>query len=128
LPAAEPAIRGAHKQIDEDFDSDNPQSAAAVFVSATDRVAGMLQASESVLRRANLSAGNREIVANAYRIVARNRDHIRYVANRESELADKGALAYEALISFNGDESTLATVDSYLVAVSKVRLAFESLK
>ena len=65
---------------------------------------------------------------NAYRIVARNRDHIRYVANRESELADKGALAYEALISFNGDESTLATVDSYLVAVSKVRLAFESLK
>jgi hypothetical protein len=48
------------------------------------------------------------------------------VASRSSR---KGAYAYDALISaFNGDESKLATVDSYSVAVSEVRLAFESLK
>jgi hypothetical protein len=129
LPAAEPAIRAAHKQIDEDFDPDNPQSLLVVFAAATDRLAGMLYGSEGLSKAANLSATNREIVANAYRIVARNRDHIRYVTNRESELADKGASAYDALISaFNGDESKLATVDSYSAAVSQVRLAFESLK
>jgi hypothetical protein len=129
LPAAEPAIRAAHKDIDGNFDPDNPQSLLAVFAAATGRLAGMLQASERSPKVANLSAENREIVANAYRIVARNRDHIRYVTSRESELADKGASAYDALISaFNGDESKLATVDSYSVAVSEVRLAFESLK
>jgi hypothetical protein len=106
LPAAEPTIRAAHKDIDGNFDP----------------VGKVVQSSES-LRREPRNRG--ECIA----IVARNRDHIRYETSRESELADKGASAYDALISaFNGDESKLATVDSYSVAVSEVRLAFESLK
>ena len=75
------------------------------------------------------AASDRELVANGYRVVARNRDHIEYVTGHEVELMNKAGAAYSALISaFRGDETHLDAVQSYSTAVFVVRLAFQSLK
>ena len=89
----------------------------------------MLEASESAADRRALSAGDRNLLANGYRVVARNRDHIKYVTSRELELMNKAGTAYDALMSaFQGDETQLDAVQSYSAVVFEVRLTFQSLK
>jgi len=95
---------------------------------AIDELAAMLQTSEEPANIGNLSVENRQIIANGNRLIARNRDHIRYVTSREQELTRKGGSAYDALVAaLDEDESQVGAVDAYSSAVSQVHLAFESL-
>jgi hypothetical protein len=129
LPDAEPAFRAAQKDLDAAFDPEKPDSLSSVFSAATDQLAATLEASQDSGDRTILSAGDREIIANGYRVVARNRDHIKYVTSRELELMNKGAAAYDALMAaLEGDETHLDAVESYSTAVFQVRLAFQSLR
>ena len=127
LPDSEPAFRAAQKDVDAAFDPGKPDSLLAVFSAATDQLAATLEspgATDTVL-----SAGDRELVANSYRVVARNRDHIKYVTSYELKLMDKAAVAYDAVIAeLEGNHGQLDAVESYSNTVFQVRLAFRSLK
>jgi len=129
LPDAEPAVRKAQTDLAEAFDPGQPDSLLGIFSAATDQLAAMLEASQSAADKKALSAGERNLVANGYRVVARSRDHIRYVTNRELDLMNKARAAYDALLlAFQGDETRLDEVEAYSIVVFKVRLAFQSLK
>jgi hypothetical protein len=128
LPDAEPAFRKAQGDLAGAFDPGNPDSLLGIFSAATDILAAMLEAQSAADKR-ELSAGDRELVSNGYRVVARNRDYIRYVTSREHELMNKAGTAYDALLSaFRGDETQLDAVESYSTVVFEVRLAFQSLQ
>jgi hypothetical protein len=129
LPAAEPAFRIAEGDMDAAFNPRIRESLLSVFTAATDQLAALLSASPIGPNEAPLSAGDRNIIANSYRLVASDRDHIKYVTSRELDLMNKGSAAYQALMAaFRGDQSQLSAVESYSIAVSEVRLAFKSLK
>lgn len=128
LPDAEPAVRKAQESLGDAFDPNNPDSLLGVFSAATAQLAALLEATQGTADR-RLSASDRELVAKGYREVTRNRDHIKYVTDRELELMNKAGTAYDAVISaFQGDETHLDAVESYSTAVFVVRLAFQSLK
>jgi hypothetical protein len=129
LPDAEPAVRKAQEDLAGAFDPEKPDSLLGTFSAATDQLSAMLEAADSASDRRALSPGDRNLVANGYRVVARNRDYIKYVTSRELELINKAGTAYDALISaFQGDETQLGAVESYSTLVFEVRLAFQSLK
>jgi hypothetical protein len=129
LPDAEPAVRKAQEDLAAAFGPGKPDSLLGIFSAATDQLSAMLEASDSASDRRALSAGDRDLVANGYRVVARNRDYIKYVTSRELELINKAGTAYDALMSaFQGDETQLDAVESYSTVVFEVRLAFQSLK
>lgn len=129
LPEAEPAVRKAQEDVAGAFDSGSPDSLLGIFSAATDLLAAMLETSQGAADRRALSASDRDLVANGYRVVARNRDHIKYVTSRELELMNKAGTAYDALRSaFQGDETQLDAVESYSTVVFEVRLTFQSLK
>jgi len=126
LPAAEPAFSTADEDVSAEFDRGNPNSLLSEFSAAIEQLAVILGASQW---SGATSARDREIVANSYRTVARNRDHIKYVTGRELELMNKAALAYDAVTAaYQGDSSRLDAVDTYSIAVLEVNLAFQSLK
>ena len=115
--------------MDAAFDPGKPDSLLSVFSSATDQLAATLEASRGSEDSPMFSAGDRQIIANSYRIVARNRDHIKYVTSRQLELMNKAAAAYEAVIAaLEGDKTQIDAVESYSTAVFQIRLAFQSLK
>jgi hypothetical protein len=125
LPGAEPAFRSAQKDVSAEFDPEDSNSLLFTFVAATNQLTSMLQASDGL----SDTSGDRQIIANGYRLVMRNRDHIQYVTSREQELAQKAAAAYDAMMdAFKGDDTRLAAVSSYSSVVFEVSLAFESLK
>jgi hypothetical protein len=127
LPNAEPAFRAAQQDVEAAFDPAKPDSLLSVFSAATDQLAATLEASQAPADTL-LSAGDRQIIADSYRVVARNRDHVKYVTGYESELMDKAAAAYDALVAaLEGNETQLDAVESYSSAVLQVRLAFQSL-
>jgi hypothetical protein len=127
LPATEPAFSAADKDVSAEFDPNNSDSLLFVLSSITEQLAAILEAARWSI--AATSARDREIVANSYRAVARNRDHIKYVTSRGLELMSKARAAYDAIsASYQGDSSRLDAVDTYSVSVSEVRLAFQSLK
>jgi hypothetical protein len=129
LPEADPAFRAAQKDVDAAFDPGKLDSLLSVFASATDQLAAALEEPQGFSDSPVLSASDREIIANSYRVVARNRDHIKFVTSRELELMNKGAAAYEALIAaLEGHNSQIDAVESYSTAVFQVRLAFQSLR
>jgi len=129
LPDAEPAVRKAQGDLAGAFDPGNPDSLLGIFSAATDLLAAMLEASQSAADRRALSADDRELVSNGYRVVARNRDHIKYVTSHELELINKAGTAYNALLSaFQDDETQLDAVESYSTVVFEMRLAFQSLQ
>jgi hypothetical protein len=129
LPDAEPAVRKAQESLGDAFDPKNPDSLLGVFSAATAQLAALLEATQGIADPRSFSASDRELVANGYREVARNRDHIKYVTDRELELMNKAGTAYDAVISaFQGDETHLDAVESYSTAVFVVRLAFQSLR
>jgi len=113
--------------VEAAFDPAKPDSLLSVFSAATDQLAATLEASQAPADTL-LSAGDRQIIADSYRVVARNRDHVKYVTGYESELMDKAAAAYDALVAaLEGNETQLDAVESYSSAVLQVRLAFQSL-
>jgi hypothetical protein len=129
LPDAEPAFRAAQKDVDAAFDPEEPDSLLSVLSAATGQLAAILETSRESVDKSMLSAGDRELIANSYRVVAHNRDHIKYVTSRELELMNKSAAAYEAVIaSLEGDQTKIDAVESYSTAVYQVRLAFRSLR
>jgi hypothetical protein len=129
LPDGEPAVRKAQEDLAGAFDPRRPDSLLGIFSAATDQLSAMLEVSDGASDRRTLSAGDRNLVSNGYRVVARNRDYIKYVTSRELELIKEAGTAYNALLSaFQGDETQLDAVDSYSAVVFQVRLAFQSLK
>ena len=129
LPDAEPAVRKAQEDLGVAFDSKNPDSLLGVLLAATDQLAAILEATQGSANRTTLSASDRELVGNGYRMVVRNRDHIRYITSRQLELMNEAVTAYNALLSaFQGDRTHLDAVESYSTVVFEVRLAFQSLK
>jgi len=128
LPGAEPAFRAAENDVVAAFDPAKPDSLLSVFSAATNQLAATVETSQGSAVPV-LSAGDREIVANCYRVVARNRDHIKYVTNYEIELMEKAAVAYDAVIAaLKGNENQVDLVESYSSAVFQVSLAFQSLR
>jgi hypothetical protein len=128
LPAAEPAFRAADKDVSAEFDPESPDSLIDAFVAAVDQLEAMLEASRRPTS-ATTSAQDREIVANSYRVVARNRDHIKYVTSRELELMNKSGAAFDAVTeAYQGNSTQLDAVDNYSTAVLEVSLAFQSLR
>ncbi|MBV8357530.1 MAG: hypothetical protein JO189_06280 [Deltaproteobacteria bacterium] len=128
LPNAEPAFRAAQKDVDAAFDPARPDSLLSVFSAATDRLAATLEISPGPADTM-LSASDREIIANSYRMVAHNRDHLKYVTRYELQLMDQAAAAYEAVIAaLGGRETQIEAVESYSDSVSQVQLAFQSLR
>jgi len=97
-------------------------------VAATNQLAKVLEGLDGITNRAS-PPQDRETIANGYRTVARNRDHLTYITSRQLELMNKTIAAYDALTAaFEGDSSQLGAVDVYSNAVQEVRLAFQSLK
>jgi hypothetical protein len=128
LPDAEPTFRAAQKDVDAAFDPGNPDSLLSVFSAATDQLAATLQISPGPVDTA-LSASDREVIANSYRMVAHNRDHLKYVTRYELPLMDQADAAYETIIAaLEGHEAQIEAVDSYSDSVSQVQLAFQSLR
>jgi hypothetical protein len=117
----------AEEAVSAEFDPNSSDSLLYAFVAATDQLAAMLEASD---RPASTTcAQDREIVANSYRVVARNRDHIEYVGRREFDLMNKAAAAYDAVTAaYQGDTTRLDAVDTYSTAVLETRQAFKSLR
>jgi hypothetical protein len=125
LPDAEPAFRAAQKDVDAAFDPEKPDSLLSVFSAATDQLAVTLEISPGPAD-AVLSASDREIIANTYRMVTHNRDHLKYVTRYELPLMDQAAAAYETIIAaLEGHEAQIEAVESYSDSVSKVQLAFQ---
>jgi len=113
LPAAEPAFRAADKDVSAEFDSESPDSLIDAFVAAVDQLEAMLEGPRRPTS-ATTSAQDREIVANSYRVVARNRDHIKFVTSRELELMNKSGAAFEAVTeAYQGNSTQLDAVDTY---------------
>ena len=126
LPDAEPTFRAAQKDVDAAFDPGNPDSLLSVFSAATDQLAATLQISPV---DTTLSPSDREVIANSYRMVAHNRDHLKYVTRYELPLMDQADAAYETIIAaLEGHETQIEAVDSYSDSVSQVQLAFQSLR
>jgi hypothetical protein len=129
LPAAEPAFRAAQKDLDAAFDARKTDSLLSVFAAATAQLAALLEESYGPAGGPALPASDRKIVAESYRVLARNRDHIKYVTSRQLDLSNKSGAAYDSLrAAFEGDDSRLDAVQSYSAAVFSVHLAFQSLK
>jgi hypothetical protein len=129
LPDADPVFHAAQKDVNGAFHPERPDSLLSVFSSATDQLAAILEESDESQDSPMLSANDREIIAKSYRVVARSRDHIKYVTSHELDLMNKGAAAYEALIaSLECDNTHFDPVELYSTAVSRVRLAFQSLR
>lgn len=127
LERSEPAVRDAAARIEGEFDSDNPSSLLSFYSKATTQLGDLLESGSS--GPANLPAQDRNLVANAYRVVARNRDHIRYVTSQQRELAANIVTAYDALVAaFNEDDSRLENIGRCSEMVFRVDLAFKSLK
>ena len=124
-PAAQPVFHAAEDTINMEFSPDDAESLLSVLSTATEQLAAVLGTSS---RSSELTAEGRELIANGYRLVAGDRDHIQYVTSRQQELIRKAGLAYDQLTSaIVRDNSQTAAVDSYSMAVFQVRLAFDSL-
>ena len=127
LPEAEPAFTAAARDVSAEFDPGSSDSLLSIFSATIEHLAAMLETAQSPTTAT--SARDREMVANGYRAVARNRDHIKYVTGRELELMNKAGAAYEAVTeAYQGDSNRLDAVDAYSSAVLEVRLAFQSLR
>jgi hypothetical protein len=75
------------------------------------------------------SAEDRNPIANAYRVVARNRDYIYYVSSHQIELGREMASAYAALIgALNRNADALDRVDERSNRVMRMDLTARSLR
>lgn len=126
LAEAEPTVQRAASLLENEFDPDGPGSLLSVYSNTTTQLQNTL---ESTDESANLSPMERNLVARAYRVVARNRDHIRYVTSRQRQLARDVARAYDVLLaSFNHKEVNFDDIDRCSNAVFQTDLAFKSLR
>lgn len=129
LAEAEPTVRKASINMEHEFDPGSPSSLLSVYATATIRLQNILESSNESDGRKSLSPQERYLVARAYRVVARNRDHIQYVTSRQRQLAKAMAHAYDVLLgSFNREQVDLSDIDSCSNEVFQTDLAFKSLR
>jgi hypothetical protein len=129
LAQTEPTVRSAAVRLEGEFDPSNPDSLVSVYSGTTMQLQDLLEASNDSFGHRNLSSEDRYLVARAYRVVARNRDHIRYVTARQRELASEIVSAYEILLaSFSREQGELSDIDRCSDAVFRTDLAFKSLR
>jgi hypothetical protein len=126
LAEAEPTVRNAATLLENEFDPNAPASLLSVYSNTTIRLQNIL---ESTNESASLSPEDRHLVARAYRVVARNRDHIQYVTSRQRQLAREMAHAYDILLaSFSRKEVDLSDIERCSNDVFQTDLAFKSLR
>jgi hypothetical protein len=129
LTETEPTVHMAAIRIEKEFDPNSPASLLSTYESATARLQNILELSDESTQRDDLSAEDRYLIARAYRVVARNRDHIQYVTSRQRQLAKEVAHAYDVLLaSFNNRDVDLGEIDRCSNAVFQTDLAFKSLR
>jgi hypothetical protein len=129
LTESRPAVRGAVAHLAHEFDPDDRTSLLFVYSQATARLGNLLESSAPSFRSANLTAEDREIVANAFRSVARNRLHIQYVTSRQKQLSNEAGAAYEALLAeLNREEARLSDIDAFSEDAARTKLALETLR
>jgi len=129
LPILAPAIHAAEARLEKEFDPQNAESLLSVYSTAATQLGNVLETSVASSQSGNFSAQDRDLVANGYRLLARNRDHITYVTSRQLDLARKGAAATDALAAaFDRDYEYIAEVHDFSDAVAQVRLSFDSLR
>jgi hypothetical protein len=129
LRESEPTTRAAIDRVNAEFAPDHPGSLLVVYSGATEQLAGVLEAGDASYRTAELSAADRNLVATAYRVLSRNREHLRYVTSRQKELAVDAEAAYQAMLAtFNGDNADFTAIDQFSDAVFQTSLAFQSLR
>jgi hypothetical protein len=129
LEGVEPAVDRESVWLGTEFSADDPNSLLFIHSRITAQLADLLESGGVQFRSAGLAPREREIVATAYRVLDRNREHIFYVTSRQQELASQGAAAYHALLrAFRGDESRLSEVDHFSESVFETNVAFKSLK
>lgn len=126
LAQAEPAVRRATLRLESEFDPDKEGSLFFVYAKTTIRLQELL---ESGIYSATLSPQDRNLVARAYRVASRNRDHIQYVTSRQRQLASEMASAYDALVaSFGRTHADLEEIERCSNAVFQTDIAFKSLR
>ena len=130
LNDAEPAVHEESIRLETEFDPGNPASFLFVYSQTTAQLDELLESAEMDVRSSDLSANDRYLIANAYRLVGRNRDHIQYVTSHQRQLVKEIVSAYDSLLAeYNRDEAQyLEAVDRCSNSVSKIDLAFDSLK
>jgi hypothetical protein len=129
LAETEPTVRAAATRLEKEFDPESPASLLSVYARATIRLQNILESSNESTGRDSLSPEDRYLVARAYRVVGRNRDHIQYVTSRQRQLAKELAQAYDVLLaSFNRKEVDLNDIDLCSNDVFQTDLAFKSLR
>jgi hypothetical protein len=129
LEDVEPAVTKESTWLGRVFSDKRPDSLLFIYSQETVQLSDLLESGRGHFESASLTLPEREIIATAYRVVARNLSHIHYVTSRQEELASQGVTAYEALVSaFRGDESHLSEVNRFSQSVFETNLAFKSLK
>jgi hypothetical protein len=129
LEDVEPAVTKESTWLGRVFSDKRPDSLLFIYSQETVQLSDLLESGRAHFESASLTLPERELIATAYRVVARNLSHIHYVTSRQEELASQGVTAYEALVSaFRGDESRLSEVNRFSQSVFETNLAFKSLK
>jgi hypothetical protein len=129
LEDVEPAGTKESTWLGRVFSDKRPDSLLFIYSQETVQLSDLLESGRAHFESASLTLPERELIATAYRVVARNLSHIHYVTSRQEELASQGVTAYEALVSaFRGDESRLSEVNRFSQSVFETNLAFKSLK
>jgi hypothetical protein len=129
LEDVEPAVTKESTWLGRVFSDKHPDSLLFIYSQETVQLSDLLESGRAHFESASLTLPEREIIATAYRVVARSLIHIHYVTSRQEELASQGVTAYEALVSaFRGDESRLSEVNRFSQSVFETNLAFKSLK
>lgn len=129
LAETEPTMRNAVVCLEKEFDAKREDSLLAVYLHATDQLDGLLESANSSFTLTRLSPEDRYLVARSYRVVMRNRDHIRYVTSRQRQLAREIGRAYDALLaSLNQQHTDLGEINRCSNAVLATDVAFKSLR
>lgn len=125
---SEPAAKTASAYLAHEFDPKDETSLLSLYSDATDRLGTLLEAEKMSLESSNLPADEREIVANAQRLVARNRVHIHYVTSQMAKLSAEAERAYDNLLAdLTQGNSDPSSMDSFSDHILKTRLAFMTL-
>lgn len=129
LTETEPTVRTAAARLEHEFDPTDPKSLLSVYSNTTTQLQELLESTNDSIEGGKLSPEDRNLVAQAYRVVARNREHIQYVTSRQRQLAEDIVSAYDTLLaSFNRRPADLDKIDQCSNVVFETDLAFKSLR
>jgi hypothetical protein len=125
---SEPAVRSGSTYLAREFAPNDETSLLFLYNDASARLANLLESSQTAFEASALPANERQIVAEAHRVVIRNRSHIRYVTSHMAELSVEANTAYDNLVgALTGAEFNSSAIDSFSDQVFKTKLAFKTL-